>query len=114
MMKVTMQVTWTMAAFFAVVVLVGSVGCTVLGFEGTPAGQTPPEIAGIHPLDGSQVCPRPQIGVDLFLTDAMRQAGSFDLSTVTLTLDGKDVTQDAQVLLSMTPPRRPASPITTG
>jgi hypothetical protein len=107
MMKVTMQVTWTMAAFFAVVVLVGLVGCTVLGFEGTPAGQTPPEIAGVRPPEGSQVCPTPQVGVDLNLTDAMRKAGSFDLSTVKLTLDGKDVTQEAQVLSSMNyPPSR--------
>jgi hypothetical protein len=136
-----------MAAFLAVVMLVGSVGCTNTGLEGGAAGQNqpaedgvvgpppedsvvgqppedsvvgqpppsnlPPEIAGVHPLEGSQVSPRPQIGVDLNLTDAMRKAGSFDLSTVTLTLDGKDVTQEAQVLGTMTYPQSRASVLYT-
>ena len=65
----------------------------------------PPEIAGVHPPEGSQVCPTPQVGVALNLTDAMRQAGSFDLSTVTFTLDGKDVTQKAVVLGTLTYPQ---------
>jgi uncharacterized repeat protein (TIGR02543 family) len=73
----------------------------------------PPEIAGVHPPEGSQVCPTPQVGVDLNLTDAMRQAGSFDLSTVTLTLDGKDVTQEAVVLGTLTYPQSRASVLYT-
>ena len=120
-MKWTKQVTWTMAAFFAVVVLVGSAGCTVLGFEGTPAGQTPPEIAGVHPLDGSQTCPSPQVGVVLPLTDAMRRDGAFDRSTVQLTLDGNDVTGEAEVIGSMDYPQSrvsllytPATPLALG
>ena len=64
----------------------------------------PMQIAALYPADGSQVCPRPQVGVDLEfaaqvptiesggpLTDLL----SFDQSTILLTLDGNDVTADA-------------------
>ncbi len=140
-MNATMQVNWSMTAFFAVMVLVGLVGCTTSGIEGalpegnsqdidgpvgqpqTPGGvvgggpQTnetlqpnlPPEITRFRPPEGSQACPTPQVGVDLLLTDAMRKNGAFDLSTVVLMLDGKDVTQAAQVLGSMTYPQNRAS-----
>jgi hypothetical protein len=73
----------------------------------TPDAQgsdTPSEIGRLYPLAGSQACPRPHVGADLLLTDAMRKDGSFDPSTVTLTLDGTDVTQTATIRESQTNP----------
>lgn len=136
-MKVSIHVTWTMGACFAVVLLVGLAGCAASGVEralpegnsqdangpigrlqatgvvvngnpptnGTPqADDLPSEIVRIRPPQGSQACPSPQVGVDFHLTDGMLKDGSFDLSTVTLTLDGKDVTQKTEVLMPMTSP----------
>jgi hypothetical protein len=137
MMKVTTQVIWSMATFFAVIVLVGSLGCTATGVAGAPPGGTsqpnngavgqpqtpglfvgsgpqtnatpqpnlPPEIARFIPPEGIQACPTPRVGVDLRLTDAMLKNGAFDLSTVVLILDDKDVTQEAQVITTMNYPQ---------
>lgn len=58
----------------------------------------PAEVARVSPPHGARVCPRPEIAVDLLLTDALRKAGALDLSKVRLALDGRDVTADARVL----------------
>jgi hypothetical protein len=126
-----MKVTF-MEAFVAVVVLVGLAGCADAQFEGDavtkpPSANTPvspnlsPEIAGIHPTEASQACPQPQVGVDVRLTDAMRRNGTFDPSTVTLVLDGNDVTQKAKVLGTLEYPQgritllyTPATPLALG
>ncbi len=64
----------------------------------------PPEIASVMPADGSQVCATPQVGLTLHLTDAMLTNGAFDQSKLSFMLDGNNVTQDAQILMSMTSP----------
>jgi hypothetical protein len=64
---------------------------------------TPP-VPRIYPPSGSQVCPTPQVGADLMLTNRMRKNGSFDPSTITLKLDGTDVTGSTSSLQTMTSP----------
>src|SRR5574341_1532851 len=76
----------------------------IMKTPGVLSPNLPPEIAGLHPLEQTQACLHPQIGVDLVLTDAMRKNGSFDLSTITLTLDGNDVTREATVVESLSSP----------
>ena len=66
-------------------------------------------IATLFPPDGAQTCPRPPVGVDLVLSDALRQDGSFDPSTVALFLDGRDVTAAAVVREAQTYPASRAS-----
>ena len=64
----------------------------------------PPEIAALQPAADSNACRRPRLSVDLFLTDALRKDGAFDPSTVTLMLDGKDVTAAATIRVNLTYP----------
>jgi hypothetical protein len=64
----------------------------------------PPPLGAVYPLDSSEACLRPQVGVELMLSDAMRKGGSFDPSTVMLTLDGIDVTGLAAALQTETYP----------
>jgi hypothetical protein len=127
-----MKITGIMDAFIAVVAVVVLTGCTGTNFEGAavvqpPLAQTPmlsnlpPEIIGIYPQRESQACLRPQVGVDLRPTDAMRRSGAFDLSTVILTLDGNDVTQKAAVRGTFDYPQSrvsllyiPAAPLAAG
>lgn len=72
------------------------------------------EIRGFYPEHGSLTCPRPQIGVDLVITDAMRKDGStFDPSTIKLILDDKDVTDTAIIRENMTFPSTRATIIYT-
>jgi hypothetical protein len=51
----------------------------------------PSGILGFLPPDGVQVCTTPKVVLALRLTDAMRLNGAFDVSKVTLTLDGVDI-----------------------
>jgi glucose/arabinose dehydrogenase len=81
-------------------------GGTIYRISESPAS---PRILGIHPADGSEVCLRPQVGADLLLTDLVRNAGSFDPSKVTLTLDGADMTLSASSLETMDYPASHAS-----
>src|SRR5215204_5425781 len=56
----------------------------------------PQEITKVYPdEDAGQVGPTPEVGVDLVLNPAMRKDGGFDVSTIVLTLDGRDVTAQA-------------------
>lgn len=61
-------------------------------FPGLPA-----EIYATRPRDGEEGCPRTPIGVDIRLTEALRKGSVFDISQITLTVDGVDVTQKAEV-----------------
>jgi hypothetical protein len=74
----------------------------------SPSGP-PTEVTRIAPPHGARVCPRPEIAVDLRLTDALRKAGVLDLSKVRLALDGRDVTAEARVLGTMDFPQGRAS-----
>jgi predicted outer membrane repeat protein len=57
-----------------------------------------PMIAHLYPADLSTVCVRPIVGVDLLLSNMVRNgAGSFAPSTVTLKLDGIDRTSAAVI-----------------
>lgn len=69
-----------------------------------PSSALPAEVATLHPANGAQVCPRPQVGADLILTDATRKDGAFDPSTVALTLDGTDITSAAVMRQNLTSP----------
>jgi hypothetical protein len=64
----------------------------------------PPTVPRIFPASGDQVCAAPQVGVDLLLTNWLRTNGSFDLSKISLLLDGTDVTSLASSLQTMTSP----------
>jgi hypothetical protein len=112
-MKVTTQRTRFFTAVLAAVVLVGLAGCSTSGAQGRPPPGDTPEIVRLYPPEGGQVCLRPQIGVDLVLSDATRKDGSFDISTVTLTLDGNDVTKDAMVPGSLIYPQNQISVLYT-
>lgn len=69
----------------------------------------PAEVARVSPPHGARVCPRPEIVVDLLLSDALRRSGALDLSKVRLALDGRDITADARVLGTMDFPQSRAS-----
>lgn len=81
-------------------------GSLVRKFDGPPEisapatqhaqSQRPQEITKVYPdEDAGHVGPTPEVGVDLVLNPAMRKDGEFDVSTVVLTLDGRDVTARA-------------------
>jgi len=87
----------------------------------SPSPTGPREIAGIYPQEGSRVCPLPRISVELHVTDGMRSGGTFNPSTVTLTVDGVDVTSQARMLGTLTYPQSrvslvylPSTPLATG
>lgn len=63
------------------------------------------ELSNIHPSDGSEVCPRPEIGMNIRLNDAMRRDGVFDTATVMFTLDGSDLTKRIDVAGSQSFPQ---------
>lgn len=74
----------------------------------------PFEIRGLYPEKDSLTCPRPQVGVDLIITDSMRKDGStFDPSTIKLMLDGKDLTAKVVIRENMTSPSTRATIIYT-
>jgi hypothetical protein len=75
----------------------------------TPQAGLPPEVGAFRPVDGGEVCATPQVALVVHLNDAMRKAGSFDPATVVLAVDGKNVTQDAQFLGTMTFPQSQVS-----
>jgi len=86
-----------------------------------PSPTAPREIAGVYPQEGSRVCPLPRISVELHVTDGMRSGGTFNPSTVTLTVDGVDVTSQARVVGTLTYPQSrvslvylPSTPLATG
>jgi hypothetical protein len=56
----------------------------------------PTPITQLYPPDGSQTCQRPQVGAELIPSDVS--------STLTLTLDGNDVTAAAVILQTMVTP----------
>jgi glucose/arabinose dehydrogenase len=63
-----------------------------------------------HPSDGAAVCSTPDIGADLILSDATRDAtGKFDISKVKLRLDGSDVTMSATVRVTASSPNSRAT-----
>ncbi len=64
----------------------------------------PPPIIQIAPTAGAQACQLPQIQVNFLLSDLMRTGGSFDPTTVTLKLDGTDVTSSASAYETETAP----------
>jgi hypothetical protein len=74
------------------------------GIESLSGSALPPVLGALHPQDGSQVCRRPQVGLDLLLSDAMRKDGSFDPSAITLLLDDQDVTDAAVIRETQTYP----------
>jgi hypothetical protein len=99
-------------------VVVGN--CPVGSVPGTHGGGNPPvgttpqpglsaEIAAFRPLDGSEVCSTPQLALALRLTEAMRKKGAFDPSTVILSLDGQDITQQSAILGTMDYPQSQVS-----
>ena len=70
-----------------------------------PAG---PQILKLYPPENSQACRRPNVGVRMLLANLVRTAdGSFDPSTITLTLDGINVLGSARITQDMAfPPTR--------
>jgi len=60
------------------------------------ATSVPTPITQLYPPDGSQTCQRPQVGAELIPSDVS--------STLTLTLDGNDVTAAAVILQTMVTP----------
>lgn len=68
-----------------------------------------PKVLQLAPADGAEACLHPQVGVNLLLTDLVRSNGSYDPSTITLTLDGIDVTGLASILQTETYPASHAS-----
>src|SRR5574341_73487 len=70
-----------------------------------PQPNMPAGILGFIPSDGAQVCPTPKVALALRLTDAMRKNEVFDISTVTLTLDGKNILSEIQVIAPMIYPQ---------
>jgi hypothetical protein len=73
----------------------------------------PLPIEWVYPIHGSQACPAPQVGVALLLNNLLRKNGSFDPATITLKLDGTDVTGSAAVLQTETYPASVASVLHT-
>jgi hypothetical protein len=74
-----------------------------------PPPARPTSIFEVHPANGARVCPRPQIGTRLRLTDRTRRDGAFDVSTITLRLDGVDVTGRARTVVPAIYPHAQAS-----
>jgi hypothetical protein len=70
-------------------------------------------ILQVYANDGGVACRRPRVGVDLLLTDLLRKGGSFDPSTITLSLDGAVVTGDADIIQTMGFPASHASVLYT-
>lgn len=86
-----------------------------------PQPNMPAGIIGYLPAEGAQVCPTPRISLSMRLTDAMRKAGAFDPSTVTLTFDGKDILSQIQTIVPMIFPQNqvtftyvPSGPLAMG
>lgn len=63
-----------------------------------------PTVTAFYPANGSQACPRPAIGVNLDLSGLVEKSGSFDPSTIMLTLDGQDVTSAATIVQTNSAP----------
>ncbi len=85
--------------------IVGGGGPGNGAISGTPQPGLPPEILAFRPLDGSQVCPTPVISLQVRVTpELLNQAGSINLSMISLTVDGQDVTQQITVLTTMNYP----------
>jgi len=74
-----------------------------------PQPNMPAGILGFLPSDGAQVCPTPRFALTLRLTDAMRKNEAFDVSTVTLTLDGKNILPEIQIIAPMIYPQNQAT-----
>lgn len=94
------------AVLLMLILFAGKDGPLVRKFDGPPENsapatqhaqsQRPQEITKVYPdEDAGHVGPTPEVGVDLVLNPAMRKNGEFDVSTVVLTLDGRDVTERA-------------------
>jgi hypothetical protein len=95
----------TLSAVFGLAACVPATPANVSSQSPTPpAPALPLELASLHPQDGATVCPRPLIGVDLLLTNAARKDGSFDLSSIALSLDGQDIAPAATVRETLTSP----------
>jgi predicted outer membrane repeat protein len=69
----------------------------------------PSEIGRLEPAAGNQVCLSPELRIDLYLTDLLRTNGAFDPTVVTLSLDGADVIDSAEILQSSASPASHAS-----
>lgn len=74
-----------------------------------PQPNMPAGILGFVPSDGAQVCTTPRVALILHLTDAMRKNEVFDISTITLTLDGKDILPEIQIIAPMIYPQNQAT-----
>lgn len=73
-----------------------------------------PTILRIFPVDDSEVCRRPTVGVKLLLTDMVRTpTGEFDPSTISLKIDGVDVTGLARITVNQTFPASEATILLT-
>jgi hypothetical protein len=80
------------------------VASDLTGEDYTATLTAPMPVARVIPAHGSQVCPTPDVGVDLLLTNYLRKSGSFDPWTITLKLDGVEVTGSASSLQTMSSP----------
>lgn len=70
-----------------------------------------PVIVQLYPPDGNQVCPRPPVGA--YFLNVVPPGRAFDPSTITLTLDGADVTSSAEIIRPITSPTGSATVLFT-